>query len=78
MDTGLADGIPAFFLNKIAISRDDGSAVADLEIFEPVSENPTFTFETPTGAGALRFAARDTEGNTYTYSVAVPAAHGED
>ncbi len=80
MDTGLATGIPAFYLSNLAIAREDGSPVADLDLFEPVSENPTFTFKAAAGPGVedLQFSARDTEGNIYRYRVAIPARQAAD
>ena len=76
MDTGLADGIPAFYLSELAIEGDGGNRIATLELFEPVSENPTFTVKPRLGpqAETLSVKARDTEGNNYAYEVPVPAA----
>jgi len=43
MDTGLADGIPAFFIEKLNIKSADGRSFGQLQIQEPISENPAFT-----------------------------------
>lgn len=45
MDTGLASGIPAFFIQKLDLSDDAGTRLMRIETFEPVSENPVFTFD---------------------------------
>ncbi|MCB1381698.1 MAG: quinoprotein dehydrogenase-associated SoxYZ-like carrier [Notoacmeibacter sp.] len=76
MDTGLADGIPAFYLSNLAMKGAAGNTIAVLELFEPVSENPTFTVKPRLGPAAetLSVLARDTEGNVYGYDVSVPAA----
>ncbi len=78
MDTGLADGIPVFYLHDLAISTAEGQAVASLEAYEPVSENPTFTFKAKLAGGetALAVSGRDTEGNRYAMSIPVPAPVG--
>lgn len=74
MDTGLADGIPAFFLSQVAVTADDGREVATIESYEPVSENPTFTIKAKVAQTdkALGFEGRDNEGNQYDFSLAVP------
>ena len=64
MDTGLAPGIPAFFIEQLAIVDDKGDAMLKFETFEPLSENPVFSFDLPdTGAVALRVVGRDNNGN---------------
>lgn len=65
MDTGLADGIPAFYIDQLRLSDDAGNDVAVLELYEPVSENPYFTFDIE-AAGQdqrLRLSGRDINGN---------------
>lgn len=78
MDTGLADGIPAFYLHNLDVRTAEGQEIASLEAYEPVSENPTFTFKTKLAAGetAVAVNGRDTEGNRYTMSIPVPPAAG--
>lgn len=64
MDTGLADGIPAFYIDELLISDATGAPYATLEIFEPVSENPYFTFDLDGTAGQqLTLNGRDINGN---------------
>lgn len=76
MDTGLAAGIPAFFLNELTVSTSDGRLVAEMDLYEPVSENPTLTLKPQVGAKAteLHVSSRDTEGNTFRFPISVPAA----
>lgn len=45
MDTGLAPGIPAFYIEKLSLSDASGAPFMQIEIFEPVSENPVFSFD---------------------------------
>ena len=45
MDTGLAPGIPAFYLENLAIHDGQGRELGRIDTFEPVSENPVFTLE---------------------------------
>ncbi len=73
MDTGLADGIPAFFIEKLELKGADGKLLGNLYINEPISENPTVTLfpilkEATT---AVQITGRDNEGNLI--DVAVPA-----
>ncbi len=78
MDTGFADGVPAFFISEMTVMQ-DGKALAEFELFEPVSENPTFTLM-PRLEGADRpviVSARDTEGNNYGYLVSTTAREGQ-
>lgn len=77
MDTGLAAGIPAFFMNELKITDDNGVLVAEVDLYEPVSENPTLTLlpkMLSEEASRLRVNARDTEGNEYAFALDVPAA----
>lgn len=73
MDTGLADGIPAFFVEKLEFKGANDKLIGNLIIHEPISENPTVTLfpilkEATT---AVRIKGRDNEGNLI--DVAVPA-----
>lgn len=45
MDTGLAPGIPAFYIEKLSLSDATGAQFMEIETFEPVSENPVFSFD---------------------------------
>lgn len=75
MDTGLAAGIPAFYLNSLVVRDDAGEVLAEMDLYEPVSENPTLTLKPAVGLEAtqLTVSARDTEGNEYDFPLAVPA-----
>ncbi|MEM1045357.1 MAG: quinoprotein dehydrogenase-associated SoxYZ-like carrier [Pseudomonadota bacterium] len=74
MDTGLADGIPVFHMNRIGVES-GGDSVARIALYEPVSEDPTVTImpKVAKQASVLDFSASDTEGNTYSYHLPVPA-----
>ncbi len=45
MDTGLVAGIPAFYLKRVAVADGNGVELLRLATFEPVSENPVFSFD---------------------------------
>jgi sulfur-oxidizing protein SoxY len=64
MDTGLVGGVPAFYVNKLAVRDADGRELARLLTFEPVSENPVFSvdFASPPRA-PLSIAGSDNNGN---------------
>lgn len=64
MDTGLVGGIPAFYVNKLAVRDEQGRELLRLATFEPVSENPVFSFDFPGRvAGSLRLVGTDNNGN---------------
>ncbi len=75
MDTGLASGIPAFFMNTITVRDQNQEVLAELELFEPVSENPTLTIKpfVSKNGGLLEVAARDNEGHEFGFGLSVPA-----
>ena len=75
MDTGLAHGIPVFYMSDIKVKLEDGTPLADVQLFEPVSENPTLTLKPEMAAAESTMAvfARDTEGNEFRFNLAVPA-----
>ena len=75
MDTGLADGIPVFYMNTIKVTAPDGTALANIEMFEPISENPTLTIKplVDDNINELLVYARDTEANEFEFSLDVPA-----
>lgn len=75
MDTGLADGIPALFVEQIQITSARGEALGRLTIREPVSENPVFTLKTSpqsAGSGPIRVEGRDNHGNAIDVKIPVP------
>lgn len=64
MDTGLVGGIPAFYLKRIAVRDAGGTELLRLATFEPVSENPVFSFDLPgRPVGPLRVSGVDNNGN---------------
>ena len=65
MDTGLADGIPAFYVEELEIQNRDGATLGKLQIYEPVSENPVLTLKPQLGPDDDRVIVkgRDTDGN---------------
>ena len=64
MDTGLVGGIPAFYVNKLAVRDAQGRELLRLATYEPVSENPVFSFDFPGRvAGGLRLVGTDNNGN---------------
>ena len=75
MDTGLAVGIPVFYMNELVVTNNAGEHVADIKMYEPISENPTLTLRPRVGAEAetLHVSTRDTEGNVFEFPLDVPA-----
>lgn len=80
MDTGLAFGYSAFFMNRIEIRDANREVLSSLDLYEPVSENPTLTVMPHVGAAAqaITVDARDSDGNEFGYSVAIPANAAAD
>jgi sulfur-oxidizing protein SoxY len=62
MDTGLANGIPAFYLDRIEMRDERGTLLASLQTFEPVSENPVISVDLRS-VGNVQLQARDIQGN---------------
>ena len=75
MDTGLAHGIPVFYMSDIDVKLPDGTPLAELQLFEPVSENPTLTLKprVATEHDSLDVLARDTEGHEFRFQLSVPS-----
>ncbi|EHR73615.1 putative secreted protein [Burkholderiales bacterium JOSHI_001] len=64
MDTGLVNGIPAFYISKLSVRDAADRELARLATFEPVSENPVFSFDfAPAPRGPLRVVGVDNNGN---------------
>ena len=65
MDTGLADGIPIFIIEDLNVSTMEGEALASLELYEPVNEDPAFTlyFDQNALGEQVRVTGRDNNGN---------------
>ncbi len=79
MDTGLAAGIPVFYIDRIDIEDRAGRSLATIRPFEPVSENPIFSLDLP-GAGPVRVSGHDNNGNRFagTIPFANPAEGSDD
>ena len=68
MDTGLTkDNIPAFYIERLEMKRASGEPLAELEMFEPVSEDPTVTMlvKLPLADTAVAVEGRDNNGGVY-------------
>ncbi|CAD5374776.1 conserved exported hypothetical protein [Rubrivivax sp. A210] len=64
MDTGLVAGIPAFYINRLSIRDGREQELARLQAYEPVSENPVFSFDFATPpAGGVQLVGTDNNGN---------------
>jgi sulfur-oxidizing protein SoxY len=64
MDTGLVGGVPAFFVNRLSLLDATGHELMRIKTFEPISENPVFSFDFPTlFAGPLQLVGTDNNGN---------------
>lgn len=75
MDTGLAkDGTPAFFIEKVEMTSASGEALANLELFEPVAEDPTMTLlmRLPAADGGINVDGRDNNGGIFRSVVPAP------
>jgi sulfur-oxidizing protein SoxY len=73
MDTGLAAGIPAFYIERLTLADEQGTVFMTLETFEPVSENPTFSFDIDSAArprGHLSLTGVDNNGNRIAARIA--------
>lgn len=64
MDTGLVAGVPAFYINRLTVRDGEGRDLLRLEPYEPVSENPVFSFDFPEPPkGGLQIVGSDNNGN---------------
>jgi len=64
MDTGLVNGIPAFYVNRLSVQDGQGRELAQLQAYEPVSENPVFSFDfADPPAGGVKVVGTDNNGN---------------
>lgn len=64
MDTGLAAGIPAFYVETTEIRGAQGHEIARVQTFEPVSENPVFSLDI-NGQGPVEVSGRDNNGRRF-------------
>lgn len=65
MDTGLADGIPAFFIEKLDLKDSNGDLLARILPAEPVAQHPRMSvlLKPEAGSDTLTIEGRDTEAN---------------
>lgn len=64
MDTGLVNGIPAFYMSRLSVRDARDRELLRLQTFEPVSENPVFSFDfAEPPPGPLRIVGTDNNGN---------------
>lgn len=64
MDTGLVAGIPAFHLERLTLTDTAGTEFMQMDLYEPVSENPVFSFDLGVDPqGSLVLSGRDNNGN---------------
>ncbi len=68
MDTGLANGIPAFYIDRIVLSDASGAVLAKVQGYEPISENPVLSFDLK-GSGAVRVSGGDIQGNKFSAEI---------
>ncbi|WP_228111776.1 quinoprotein dehydrogenase-associated SoxYZ-like carrier [Zoogloea sp. 1C4] len=70
-DTGLAAGVPAFFIQDLRLTDEAGQPLMHIEGFEPLSENPVFTVDIPAAraAAGYRVSGRDNNGNTISAAI---------
>jgi len=78
MDTGLADGIPVFIIQNLDITDTDGTRLAQLELHEPVNEDPAFTlyFDPAATPQAMKISGRDNNGNEIDGLISVAGYNG--
>jgi sulfur-oxidizing protein SoxY len=72
MDTGLAkDNTPAFYIERLKMRSPAGEPLAEIEMFEPVSEDPTMTFmlRLPKTERGIDIEGRDNNGETYQFNL---------
>ncbi len=64
MDTGLVSGVPAFYVNRLSVQDGKGRELARLQAYEPVSENPVFSFDfNGPPVGGVNIVGTDNNGN---------------
>lgn len=67
MDTGLAPGIPAYFIDEMTVRDGNGAVLARIEGGEPVAENPVFTLEVKRSlSDKVTLSGRDNGGAEFT------------
>lgn len=68
MDTGLASGVPAFYIDRITVRDQAGLELATLYTYEPVAENPVISLDLHT-RGPVTIDGYDIQGNTFKAEV---------
>jgi sulfur-oxidizing protein SoxY len=64
MDTGVVAGVPAFYIEEMVLQDQNKQVLAKLYPFEPVSENPLFSFDfDKKPVGPISLVGRDNNGN---------------
>jgi sulfur-oxidizing protein SoxY len=72
MDTGLAPGVPPFYIDEIMIQDSEGQVLGRLLTYQPISENPFFTFDFANGVSVdqgVHFLGRDINGNRFEATI---------
>jgi sulfur-oxidizing protein SoxY len=70
MDTGLVAGTPAFHLEEIVFRNAAGESLMRVHTYEPVAENPVFTFQRNAVSGPVEASGRDNNGNRFSARIA--------
>jgi len=64
MDTGLAPGIPEFYIERLELKDKHGELLAHIESYQPVSENPFFSVDLESKLfQGIVLSGRDNNGN---------------
>lgn len=69
MDTGLASGIPAFYIDRITVSDAAGTPLARIHTYEPIAENPVLSLDVQ-ARGPLKVSGGDIQGNRFAVEIA--------
>ena len=62
MDTGLASGIPNFYIENLNVKDAQGNLLAELDLYEPISENPMLSLDVGK-VTTFKLEGRDNNGN---------------
>ncbi|WP_036228472.1 quinoprotein dehydrogenase-associated SoxYZ-like carrier [Marinobacterium jannaschii] len=65
MDTGLVDLIPEFYLQQVTLKDEAGNELLQMDLSQPVSENPVLTFDTKNSDQSHYLLLRDNNGNEF-------------
>lgn len=71
MDTGLAPGIPEFYIEHFTVRDAAGETIALLDTYQPVSENPVFTFDLADKVATdyIQLVGTDNNGNKLSVTI---------